>query len=84
MNNRGIACHKNISVYKETYNMCNIKQLGVCTVRLRYKDKTEKYRFLVLPEDSPAWGTSMPDIQLSGILKIMFEVVTGQQAERKI
>ena len=37
VNIRGLACHKNNSAVQETYHQFNIRQLGVCTVRLRHK-----------------------------------------------
>ena len=51
-------------------------------VKLRHIDKVAIYRFFVVLEDSPGL-LGMPDIELLGILKIMFDVVEGQQADRK-
>ena len=62
----------------KTYNQSNIEQLGVNTLRLRYKDKTARCRTfggLVL--------LGIPDIELLGILQIMCEAVGCQQADRK-
>ena len=39
VNNRNIAHHKNNVVVFKTYNNSNIEQLGVCSVKLRYKEK---------------------------------------------
>ena len=63
-------------------NQSNIKQLGMCTVKLRHKNKIARCRFFVVPADSQTL-LGMPDIELLQILKIMCEVVEGQQADKK-
>ena len=55
----------NNSLVLKTYNQSNIEQLGVCTIKLRHKDNIAKYRFFVVPGDSPAW-LGIPDIELLG------------------
>ena len=51
-------------------------------MRLGHKGKTARYRFFVVPGDGPALQ-GMLDIELLVILKIMCEVVGGQQEDRK-
>ena len=58
----------NIVVLK-TYNYSNIEQLGVCTVRLRHKDKIAICRIFAVPGDHPAL-LAMTDTELLNILKI--------------
>ena len=60
---------KNKSVILNPYNQSYIKQLGVCTVKLRHKDKDVKHRFFVVPGDGQA-VLAKPDIKLLNILKI--------------
>ena len=67
----------------KTYNQSHVEQLGTCTVRLRHKNKINKYGFFVVPGGSPAL-LGMPDMKLLNILMIMYEVVGNQQAERKL
>ena len=74
------ATKNNLVVLKKD-NQSNIEQIGVCTVKLRYKDKITRYRFFVVPGDGPAL-LGMPEIELLGILKIMCDVIEGQQADR--
>ena len=57
----------NVVVLK-TYNNSNIKQLDVCSVKLRHK--VARCRFFVVPGNSPAL-LGMHDIELLGILRIM-------------
>ena len=52
-------------------------------VKLRYKDKVARCRILVVLCDSPAL-LGMLDTELSGILKIICEVVEDQQAGKKL
>ena len=73
---------KNNGVALKTYNNSNIEQLDFCSVKLRLKDKVTRCRFLVVLGDSPAWYRT-PDIELLDILKIICEVVEGQQVSRK-
>ena len=54
----------------------------MCTVRSRHKDKIARCGFFVVPENGPAL-LRMPDIEFLDILKIMFKVVEGKQADRK-
>ena len=60
---------RNNSVVITTYSQSNIEQLGVCTVRLKHKEITARYRFFVVPGYSPAL-LGMSDRDLLGILKI--------------
>ena len=55
----------------------------MCTVKLRHKDKTNRCRLFVVPEDGPTLS-GMPDIELLDILKIISDVVEGQHADRKL
>ena len=66
-----VALHviKNNSGLLNTYNQSGIKQLDMCTVRLRHKDKIAKDRFFVFPDDGPVL-LGMPAIKLLDILKI--------------
>ena len=64
------------------YNNSNIEQLGVCTVKLRYKDEDVKCGFFVVPDDGPRL-LGKPGIELLGILRIICEVMDGQQNARK-
>ena len=54
----------------------------MCTEKLRHKDQIARCRFLVVSGGGPAL-LEMPDIELLSILKIMCDVVEGQQADRK-
>ena len=66
----------------KTYNNTNIKQLGICTVKMMHKDNVVTSRFfVVLGNSSELLG--MPDIEVLGILKITCEVLDSQQAGRK-
>ena len=53
-----------------------------CTVKLRHNDKIARFRFLVVPGDSPAL-LGLPAIKLLNILKIKCDKVEGQQAHWK-
>ena len=70
---------KNSSVALKTYNQSNTGQLSVCTVRLGHKDSTARCIFIVLLGDGQTL-LLMPKNELLVILKIMWEVVGGQQA----
>ena len=72
---------KNLIVLK-IYNQSKIEQLGVCTVRLRHKDKIVRCRFFELPGESPAL-LGLPELELLYILKILYEIVESQQTYRK-
>ena len=54
----------------------------MCTIKLRHKDKVVTSRFFVKPRNSNAL-LGMLDIEVLGILKIMCEVISRQQAGRK-
>ena len=56
-----------------------IRQLGLCAVKLYYKDKSAKCRF---PVDGPAL-LGMPDKELLGIWKTMCDMIEGQQVDRE-
>ena len=56
-----------------TYNQSDIEQLGMCTVKLRHKDKCVKYRFCVVPGDCPAL-LGMLDIEQLYILRITCDI----------
>ena len=73
---------KNNSIVLKTYSQSNVENLGVCTVRSRNKDKAVRCRLVVVPGDGQTW-LGMPDIELLGILKMVYEVVGGQQADGK-
>ena len=62
------------SIILRTYNQSSIEQLGVCTVRLRSKNKTAICKFFVVQGEGLAliW---MPDFELLVILKIICEVM---------
>ena len=77
-----LTTNKNNSVILKTYNQSDIKQLGVCTVRLRHKDENAKCRFLLVPGDDPAL-LGMPDIKLLNTLKIMCEMIGDTHESRK-
>ena len=73
---------KNDVITLKTYNQYNIKQSCMFTVRLMQRDKIARCRFFVVPgDDNTLLGIA--DIELVCILKIMCEVVEGQQADRK-
>ena len=60
----------NNSVIIRTYNQSCIEELGVCTVRLRHKDKDAKCKFFVVSGDGPAL-LGMLDIKLVDMHQIM-------------
>ena len=73
---------KNNSIILKAYKQSSIEQLGMCTVRLRHKDKDTKCRIFVVSADSPAlWG--MLDINLLNILMITCEVLVDPHEVRK-
>ena len=74
---------KNNSVILKTYNQSDMKQLHVCAVRLRYRDKYDKCRFFVVPGDDPIL-LGMPRIEMLNILKIMCEVIGDPHESRKL
>ena len=80
--NGDCAFHKNNSVVLITYNPSNTEQLVMCTGGLRHTDKGIRFRSFVVPGDSPAL-LGMPDIELLSLLKIICEVMGGQQANKK-
>ena len=45
------------------YNNPNIEQLGVCSVKLRHKDKFTRYRFFVILSNGPALS-GMSDLEM--------------------
>ena len=49
------------SAMLKTYNQSDIEQLSLCTVKLRHKDNSVKYRFFVAPGGDPAL-LGMPNI----------------------
>ena len=51
-------------------------------MKLRHKNKVARYRFFVVPGDSPAL-LGMPNLELLGILKVMSNVVDDQHVDRK-
>ena len=61
-------CKTKLSPVK-TYNQSSIEQLGMCSVKLNYKDECVKCRFFAVPGDGPVL-LGMPDIELLSILKI--------------
>ena len=65
-----------------TYNNSNTEQLGVCVVKLRYKDKIVRYRFFAVPGEGQAL-LGIPDIEFLGKLKMMCDVIESQEADRK-
>ena len=58
-----------------------MEQLIMCTVKLRYKDKSVKCRFFVVQALAQQLG--MPDMEVFGILIITCAVTDGLQADRK-
>ena len=72
---------KNNSLVPKSYSQSDIEQLGVCTVRLRHKDKIARCRFFIVPGDSPVL-LGMPDLELLDVLKITCKILEGQQADR--
>ena len=60
----------------------NIEQLCVCAVKIRHKNKCVKYRFFVVPGDSPIM-LGMPDIELLNILRITCDTIGGYHESRK-
>ena len=54
----------------------------MCTVRQIHADKIARLRIFVVPGDDPALQ-GMPEIELLDILKIICEVVGGQQGDGK-
>ena len=69
-------------VVLKTYKQSNNEQLYICAVILRHKDKITRFRFFVVPGDSPAL-LQMPGIKLLGIQQIIYEVVRVQEPGRK-
>ena len=67
--------------YTKTYNQSSTEQLGVCTLRLRHKDKTAKCRFFTEPGDGPVL-LGIPDIKVLDILKIMCELMGDPHKSR--
>ena len=65
----------------KTYNKPYTEQLGLCTVKLRHRVNTARFRFFVVSGDGPAL-LGMPEIELLDILKTMCTVVEYQQADR--
>ena len=53
----------------------------MCTVRLRHKDETAKYRFFLMPGIGPA-PLGVSDIELVGTLRIMCEVMGDPHKSR--
>ena len=64
------------------YKNSNIEQLGVCSVKLRHKDKVARCRFFVVPGDGPVL-LGMPETELLGIPKIACELVENQPVGMK-
>ena len=54
----------------------------MCTVKLRYKNKIARCTFFIVPGNGPAM-LGMSDIELLGILKMMFDVVERTQRDRR-
>ena len=77
-----LSARKSNSLILKTYSQSNIKQLGMCTVRLRHTNKIARYGFFVVQADSLVL-LGMFDMEMLGILKIMCKVVGGQQVDRK-
>ena len=75
-------CHKINSVVLKLYNESDVEQLGMCTVKLRHKDKNVKSRFFVVPGDSTAL-LGMPDIKLLSLLWITHDVIVKPHENRK-
>ena len=48
-----LSAMKDNSVRAKSYNLSDIKQLGMCTVRLRHKDRSVIYKFFVSPRNNP-------------------------------
>ena len=71
---------KQCSHTKSTKSVNNWAIRYVCTVRIRYKDKIAKYRFFVVPGESPAL-LGMSHSEVLGILKIMCEVIGETQKQ---
>ena len=66
----------------KTYNKSDIEQLGMCTVKLRHKDKSVKCRFFVVPGDGQAL-LGMPDIRLLSIIGITCCIIDESCKSRK-
>ena len=66
----------------KTYNLSDIEQIGMYTVKLRHKDKSVKCRFFVVPGDGPAL-LGMPDIALLSILGITCDIISEPHESRK-
>ena len=62
---------QNDVVISKTYNNSNIEQLGVCTLKIRHKDKYVRCRFFVVPGDGGLELLVMTDIEVLDILRIM-------------
>ena len=63
------------------YSQSSIEQLGMCSVRLRLKDKTVNFSFFVVPGDCPLL-LGMQDIEVLDLLKIMCEVMGDPHKSR--
>ena len=66
----------------KAYNQWDIEQIEMCTVKVRYKDKSTKYRFFVVPGYSPT-PIGIPDIELLNILRITCDVRSKPHESRK-
>ena len=64
----------------KAHNNSNIEQLGICSVWLRHD--IVRGKFFVGPDNGLVL-VGVPDIELSGLLKIMCKVLDQQQVSRK-
>ena len=72
---------KTNAVVLKTYNKSNIEELGIWTVKLRHKNNVAKCRSSVVPGNDPGL-LGMSNIEVLGILKIIYEVINSQKTGR--
>ena len=65
----------------KTNNLSDIEQLGIHTVKLRHRDKSIRYIFLVGLGDSPTL-LGMSDSELLSILRTIYDII-GEPHESK-
>ena len=70
-------------IMSKTYKQTNIDQLGLCTVKIRCKDKCVKCRFSAVPDDSLAL-LGMLDIAMLSIVRITCDIIGVPHENRKV
>ena len=79
-----LALHATINrpIVPKTYNQSSIEQLGRCSVNIRHNNNCVSCRFFEVPLVGPA-SVGMPDIELLGIIKVMYETIDNKNTSRK-